>query len=73
MRDITRRGAAWSVRQRFHHATHTAPCATCHVDMSAPSIADLATPAKATCAGCHEGRTAFKLTGTTCTRCHVGL
>ena len=72
-RDITRRGAAWSVRQRFHHRTHTAPCTTCHVDMSAASIADLATPPKATCAGCHEGRTAFKLTGTTCTRCHVGL
>ncbi len=72
MRDIVRRGAAWSVRERFHHAPHTAPCVECHVDMSAPSIAALATPPKATCARCHDGRAAFKLTGTSCTRCHVG-
>ena len=72
-RDVIRRGAAWSVRQRFRHATHGAACAACHVDMSAKSIANLATPAKEACAHCHEGRTAFKLTGTTCTRCHVGL
>jgi len=27
---------------------------------------------QAACASCHEGQTAFKLTGTTCTRCHLG-
>ena len=72
-RDITRRGAAWSVRQRFKHATHgAATCVECHIDMSAPDVRAIATPAKATCARCHEGRAAFDLTGTSCTRCHVG-
>jgi c(7)-type cytochrome triheme protein len=73
MRDIVRAGAAWSVRKKFHHARHTASaCTDCHTDLHAASVAELATPAKATCARCHEGRTAFKLTGTTCTRCHPG-
>lgn len=65
-RDITRRGAAWSVRERFTHRTHTGACADCHKDPMTP-------PAKASCAPCHDGKSAFALTGTTCTRCHVGL
>jgi predicted CXXCH cytochrome family protein len=73
MRDIVRAGAAWSVRRQFHHAPHAkAACTDCHTDLSAASVADLATPAKRTCAGCHDGRASFKLTGTTCTRCHAG-
>jgi len=47
-------------------------CIDCHVDMSATSIATLATPPKSACARCHDGRAAFSLTGTSCTRCHTG-
>ena len=36
-------------------------------------VVALAVPAKPTCASCHDdGKGAFKLTGTTCTRCHEG-
>jgi hypothetical protein len=47
-------------------------CETCHVALDAPDVIALPTPPKATCAPCHDGTTAFKLTGTTCTRCHQG-
>lgn len=81
-----RRGAAvWSVRARFDHASHTRTspdathpegaelaCTSCHDDLSAPSVASLATPRKQTCVPCHDGTTAFKVTGTGCTRCHPG-
>jgi c(7)-type cytochrome triheme protein len=73
-----RRAAPWSVRVRFDHAPHRrgkdgeVACTACHADLSAPDLASLQTPRKATCAGCHDGGTAFKLTGTTCTRCHGG-
>lgn len=63
-----RLAAPWSVRARFRHAPHAqTACATCHVDG-----ATTAPPAKAQCAPCHDGRTAFKLTGTHCARCHTG-
>jgi hypothetical protein len=29
------------------------------------------TPPKKTCAPCHDGRTAFKMTGHGCARCHA--
>ena len=38
---------------------------------SSTSLADMAKPAKNTCARCHDGRAAFKLTGHTCGRCHI--
>lgn len=81
-RDAARRATRWSVRARFDHAPHEQqgtgdaakplPCTTCHVDMTAKHVLDLAAPTKSTCAPCHDGGTAFKLTGTTCTRCHPG-
>ncbi|HWO20638.1 MAG TPA: cytochrome c3 family protein [Kofleriaceae bacterium] len=73
-----RLAAPWSVRAAFDHATHrrgkdgALTCTACHTDLTAPDLATLRTPAKATCAGCHDGAAAFKLTGTTCTRCHGG-
>lgn len=73
-----RLAAPWSVRAAFDHATHRRSkdgelaCTACHTDLSAPDLASLRTPAKATCAGCHDGATAFKLTGTACLRCHGG-
>ncbi|HEY4056298.1 MAG TPA: cytochrome c3 family protein [Kofleriaceae bacterium] len=73
-----RNAAPWSVREQFRHTTHEKgptgellACTGCHTDMSAPTVDTLATPAKPTCAGCHNGGTAFKLTGTGCTRCHT--
>lgn len=77
-RHRARLAAPWSVRAAFDHATHRRSkdgelaCTACHTDLSAPDLASLRTPAKQTCAGCHDGGTAFKLTGTTCTRCHGG-
>ncbi|HEX4419967.1 MAG TPA: cytochrome c3 family protein [Kofleriaceae bacterium] len=77
-RQVARLAAPWSVRTTFDHASHarassgTLACATCHIDLHAPDVTALATPPKASCAPCHDGKTAFKLTGTACTRCHPG-
>jgi c(7)-type cytochrome triheme protein len=78
-RQVARLAAPWSVRTRFDHASHARAsrgtpvgCDACHVDLRAPDVTALATPPKATCAPCHDGTSAFKLTGTTCTRCHQG-
>lgn len=69
----------WSVRATFDHAVHqrdragaALACTSCHRALGARSIVELPAPAKATCATCHDGDAAFKLTGTTCTRCHGG-
>ena len=71
-------GAAWSVRLAFDHAPHAkdatgaaVACRACHTSLEGQLVA-LPTPAKATCAPCHDGARAFKLTGTTCRRCHTG-
>jgi c(7)-type cytochrome triheme protein len=76
-RTLMRLAAPWSVRKLFRHSTHETTtkgeviaCTSCHTDLSAPTTDTLATPAKPTCAGCHNGDTAFKLTGTGCGRCH---
>jgi c(7)-type cytochrome triheme protein len=78
-RQAARLAAPWSVRRSFDHAAHARTgdgrpiaCGTCHGDLRGADIAGLATPQKPTCAPCHDGTTAFKLTGTTCTRCHQG-
>jgi c(7)-type cytochrome triheme protein len=77
-RQVARLAAPWSVRTTFDHASHarasrgTLACETCHVDLHAADVTALPTPPKATCAPCHDGKAAFKLTGTTCTRCHPG-
>ena len=67
--------APWSVRTKFDHVPHggsAGACNTCHVDLTAARVIDLAPPSKPTCAPCHDGQAAFKVTGTQCTRCHVG-
>jgi c(7)-type cytochrome triheme protein len=76
-RQRARAAAPWSVRAEFKHAPHRIgrdgkelACTACHVDLAAPDVRELATPPKATCAPCHDGAIAFKLTGTTCGRCH---
>ncbi|MBX3157269.1 MAG: hypothetical protein KF773_14935 [Deltaproteobacteria bacterium] len=79
-RDAERRAAPWSVRAAFPHALHARTklgelaCRTCHDDLRSPSILTLETPSKARCSTCHDGRPGnpFKLTGTTCSRCHRG-
>lgn len=72
-REQARLAAPWSVRARFSHTPHSrAPCVTCHTDLTGATVMDLAAPAKATCVGCHDGTTAFKVTGTACARCHPG-
>jgi hypothetical protein len=78
-RETARRVAPWSVRARFDHRTHATeaggdkalPCTTCHTNVSGTDLVKLAAPPKATCAPCHEAnKSAFKLTGTSCGRCH---
>lgn len=72
-RDVARLAAPWSVRATFvHDRAHAAPCTSCHEDLRAADVRALATPAKARCAPCHDGKAAFKLTGTGCRRCHAG-
>lgn len=78
-RDAARAAAPWSVRRAFDHAPHArtatgepVACDRCHADLRAAEVTGLGTPTKASCAPCHDGATAFKLTGTTCTRCHEG-
>jgi c(7)-type cytochrome triheme protein len=65
------------VRRTFDHARHARGgdglplrCDACHVDLRGADVTALATPPKPTCAPCHDGTAAFKLTGTQCTRCH---
>lgn len=74
-----RMAAPWSVRMTFDHAPHLRAkdgrelaCATCHDKLEGTTVADLPAPTKKTCAPCHDGETAFKLTGTGCMRCHGG-
>ena len=73
-REKARALAPWSVRERFDHRSHQRPdlaCEACHAeaDLIGP-VAQLRTPAKATCAPCHDGNAAFDVTGTGCRRCH---
>lgn len=76
-REEARRAAPWSVRATFDHRTHShdggkpLACTSCHTTLPGNDLVALPTPAKATCAPCHDaGKTAFKLTGTACGRCH---
>jgi c(7)-type cytochrome triheme protein len=78
-REQARLAAPWSVRATFDHSAHALDrdgkplaCTACHVDLTAPGVMTLATPPKLTCAPCHDGAVAFKLTGITCKRCHPG-
>jgi c(7)-type cytochrome triheme protein len=72
-RTAVRTTLPWSTRALFDHAPHTsASCASCHDDLHADSILQLAAPKKPSCQPCHDGVKAFKLTGTTCKRCHPG-
>jgi c(7)-type cytochrome triheme protein len=77
-REQARLRAPWSVRASFDHSTHTKdgeakplPCTSCHTTLPGADLVSLPTPAKGRCAPCHDaGKSAFKLTGTTCSRCH---
>lgn len=78
VREDARMRAPWSVRAAFDHATHATDdaqkplaCTSCHTTLPGADLVSLPAPAKATCAPCHDaGKSAFKLTGTTCSRCH---
>ncbi len=77
-RETARLTARWSVRATFRHRSHAAKtevaCAGCHTSLIGASVLALPAPTKASCAaaGCHDGSGAFKVTGTSCTRCHPG-
>jgi c(7)-type cytochrome triheme protein len=67
----TRLSAEWTVRAKFRHAPHTDACVTCHDSViDSTSLSDIRPPRKQTCAECHDGSQAFKLTGHSCARCH---
>lgn len=66
----------WSVRRAFRHASHgktpagtSVACSRCHARATVRDAA-MPRPRKATCLGCHDGKTAFKTTGHGCRRCH---
>lgn len=73
-----RTSAPWSVRARFRHDVHaTEPdgdpitCSTCHAGIATSTdAATIAAPTKPTCAPCHDGKRAFKMTGHACAKCH---
>ncbi len=74
-----RQRAPWSVRDRFRHQPHRVDprtgtplaCESCHQGAAqSDDLADLGSPAKVTCVPCHDGQTAFKLTGHGCPACH---
>jgi c(7)-type cytochrome triheme protein len=77
-RENARLSAAWSVRRAFDHTKHERTpdqqplaCTACH-DKLGGNLLELATPQKPACLPCHDdGKAAFKLTGTTCGRCHA--
>ncbi|HEY4243127.1 MAG TPA: cytochrome c3 family protein [Kofleriaceae bacterium] len=69
-REAQRLGAPWSTRAVFDHAAHKGACTDCHATLAGADVLALPTPTKATCAPCHDGKAAFKLTGTQCARCH---
>ena len=78
-RERARINAQWSVRLAFQHETHEKTpdqkdlaCTACHVQISG-KLLEILTPKKSACLPCHDtGKAAFKLTGTTCGRCHAG-
>lgn len=79
-REAARLAAPWSVRRTFSHVPHqraadgtALACTSCHTSVRGVTLLDIPAPAKATCAPCHDGKQTFKLTGTTCTRCHPGV
>ena len=71
---------AWNVRKKFSHRSHlTEPdearaavsCESCHRGLAeSDTIFDVPAPRKTECARCHNGKSAFKLTGHGCSRCH---
>jgi hypothetical protein len=80
-RRARRMAVPWNVRERFDHAQHgsepgagaAVPCMACHEGVAdADRVADIPAPPKRTCAPCHDGGVAFKLTGHGCARCHGG-
>jgi c(7)-type cytochrome triheme protein len=74
-RDLRRGSDPWSVAAKFRHdANHNISCARCHPTADAARAVDvIETPKKPACAGCHDGKTAFKMTGHACARCHGQL
>lgn len=78
-RDERRARAQWSVRHRFDHNRHRlakdgspAACTSCHTNLNG-ELSSMPAPAKRTCEPCHDGKTAFSVTGVSCNRCHGGV
>ena len=61
--------APWSVNGRFRHdQNHRTGCESCH---RAPATSpELTRPTMQGCGGCHDGKSAFKVTGFGCAKCH---
>jgi len=67
----------WSVAATFSHQRHlrdprtqrALPCSRCHTGQPGPNTR-MPAPAEASCAPCHDGKTAFSITGHDCRKCH---
>jgi c(7)-type cytochrome triheme protein len=72
-RDTRRVNDPWSAAMQFRHdSNHAIACARCHPTAAAARTVDvIETPKKPACEGCHEGKTAFKMTGHDCAGCHA--
>lgn len=75
-----RSSRSYSVRARFDHRPHrragaeAVGCDRCHTGvLESAAVRDIPAPTKATCAPCHDGAAAFKMTGHGCQRCHGKL
>ena len=70
---------AWRVTASFSHETHRldpknqrpVACARCHAEVSSSDVTPPPRPQKRSCETCHEGNTAFHVTGFDCYRCHA--
>jgi hypothetical protein len=64
-------GGDWRVSERFSHTTHPGKCTECHDKVAASEEVPPPRPTKAQCAGCHDGKRSFKVTGFSCAKCHA--
>jgi hypothetical protein len=74
---VARPRGPWSVAATFRHVGHLRTaggepiaCETCHARLGDGE--PMPAPSKPRCAPCHDGLTAFKMTGHGCERCHGG-
>ena len=75
---MTETDDAWRVAASFSHDAHRVDlrnqqplaCEVCHAEVSSSNVVPPPRPKKKSCETCHQGSTAFNVTGFECYRCH---